>query len=375
MTDAHSSADSPLVSIIINNYNYERFINRAIESALGQSYPQVEVIVVDDGSTDHSCEIAQGYGERIQLIRKENGGQASALNAGFAASCGQIVVFLDADDMLLPSMARDVVDIFMSQPETVRVQYRMAVIDENDCRIGVEKPERHIPVPSGYVHKHTLQFPFDMPWLPTSGNAFSTRALLPILPIPEDAYGSVGADWYLVHLTGLLGPVFFLDNIEACYRVHTTNHYERAKASLDLEHIRRTIFYSHLTGDYLLQAARKLGWVDRPDQILSVSYVANRLASLRLEPDKHPIPRDSRWGLVKLGASAVSRRFDITLPMKIAFLVWFGIMAVAPRPMAARLATLFFFPQERKRLNLLLSKNHHRSLPVDAALKLHEHRE
>ena len=79
----------PLVSIIVNNYNYERFVAQAIESALQQTYSPVEVIVVDDGSVDHSREIIQGYGGRIQPVLKENGGQASALNAGFAASRGR----------------------------------------------------------------------------------------------------------------------------------------------------------------------------------------------------------------------------------------------------------------------------------------------
>ena len=107
-------------------------------------------------------------------------------------AAGEIVIFLDADDLLLPSMVKDVVDVFLSRPEIIRVQYRMAVIDEHSRRTGVEKPERHIPVPSGDVHKQALTFPFDMPWLPTSGNAFSARALRTIMPIPENSYGSAG---------------------------------------------------------------------------------------------------------------------------------------------------------------------------------------
>jgi glycosyltransferase involved in cell wall biosynthesis len=194
----------PLVSIIVNNFNYGQFVAQAIESALQQTYTQVEVIVVDDGSSDDSHQIIQGYGERIVLILKENGGQASALNAGFAASHGEIVVFLDADDLLLPSMVKDVVEVFLTRQEIIRVQYQMAVIDEFGKHTGAVKPERHIPVPSGDVHKQALSFPFDMPWLPTSGNVFSAKVLRQIMPIPEDRYGSAGADWYLVHLTSHL---------------------------------------------------------------------------------------------------------------------------------------------------------------------------
>ena len=89
-----------LVSIIINNYNYARFLRAAIDSALGQSYASIEVLVVDDGSTDQSRAIIDSYGDRVKSILKKNGGQASALNAGFAQCQGDIVIFLDADDVL-----------------------------------------------------------------------------------------------------------------------------------------------------------------------------------------------------------------------------------------------------------------------------------
>src|SRR4051812_16040279 len=94
---------APWASIIINNYNYGHFLRDAIDSALAQTYPCTEVIVVDDGSTDDSREVIAGYGQRVTAVFKENGGQASAFNAGFAASRGEVVVFLDADDTLLPN--------------------------------------------------------------------------------------------------------------------------------------------------------------------------------------------------------------------------------------------------------------------------------
>src|SRR3954469_17707313 len=103
---------SPLVSIIIDNYNYGRFIGDAIDSALAQTYANKEVIVVDDGSTDNSREIINGYSGRIQSVFKNNGGQSSALNAGFAASHGDVVYFLDADDVLFPDAVENVIREF-----------------------------------------------------------------------------------------------------------------------------------------------------------------------------------------------------------------------------------------------------------------------
>ena len=84
-------------SIVISNYNYGRYLPDAIDSALAQTYADTEVIVVDDGSTDDSRRIIEAYRDRIVAIFKANGGQASALNAGFAASGGEVIVFLDAD--------------------------------------------------------------------------------------------------------------------------------------------------------------------------------------------------------------------------------------------------------------------------------------
>src|SRR5688572_2252661 len=92
-----------LASVVINNFNYGRFLGSAIESALAQTYPQIEVIVVDDGSTDESRSVIASFARRIKSVLKENGGQASALNAGFKASQGGVIIFLDADDTLLPT--------------------------------------------------------------------------------------------------------------------------------------------------------------------------------------------------------------------------------------------------------------------------------
>jgi glycosyltransferase involved in cell wall biosynthesis len=353
-----ASDQLPLVSIIIDNYNYERFVAQAIESALQQTYSKVEVIVVDDGSTDCSREIIERYEGHITAVLKENGGQASALNTGFAVCNGEIVVFLDADDLLLPSMVNDIVDVFLSRPEIIRVQYRMEVIDAEGHRTGVKKPESHIPVPSGDVQNQALTFPFDMAWLPTSGNAFRTKALSRIMPIPAKSYGIASADWYFVHLSCLLGTVFFLDSPEACYRVHNANNYELSGTSLNLEHIRRTIYNCQLTSYYLIQYAQQFDLAYQPDEILSVSYIANRLVSLRLEPQKHPIPSDTRWGLIKLGIRASFQRFDVSVRLKILFIGWFFLMAIAPKPFAVSLGRLFSFPQARLRLNLLLGKLH-----------------
>src|SRR5688500_10169891 len=117
----------PLASVIINNYNYGRYLGAAIDSALAQTYPHTEVVVVDDGSTDDSRQVIAGYGERVVPVLKENGGQASAFNAGFAASRGDVVLFLDADDLLLPGAVAAAV-AHLADPEVVKVHWPLRVI-------------------------------------------------------------------------------------------------------------------------------------------------------------------------------------------------------------------------------------------------------
>src|SRR5215204_1671374 len=92
---------SPLVSVVIPCYKQAHFLGEAIESVLAQSYPNFEIIVVDDGSPDNTSEVAASY-PRVRLVRQENQGLSAARNSGLSRSEGEYVVFLDADDRLLP---------------------------------------------------------------------------------------------------------------------------------------------------------------------------------------------------------------------------------------------------------------------------------
>lgn len=342
------------VDVVVNNFNYGRFLPEAIESACAQTHDKVRVIVVDDGSTDDSRELLHGYEDRVEVVLKENGGQASALNTGMERCEGDIVMFLDADDVLRPDAAARVAAVFAADEEVVKVQFRTDVIDAAGEPTGAIKPAPHLPMPGGDVRQAELAYPYDLVWMATSANAFRAWALREILPIPEAEFRTC-ADWYLVHLTALLGPVVSLDEVGGSYRLHGANSYEPQGVGLDLDHLRETICFSLATSPPLLRLADRLQ-LPRPDRILSLADLANRMISLRLEPNLHPIAGDRAWQLVRDAARAARRRSNISTPMKLLFVAWFALMAVTPRPLARHLATLFLFPQSRSSLNRVLGR-------------------
>ncbi len=349
------------VDIVINNYNYGRFLPAAIESALAQTHPRVNLIVVDDGSSDDSRERLRPYEDRTTVVLKENGGQASALNAGLESCDGDVVIFLDADDVLAPQAAEQAAAAFAADPAIAKVQARMEVIDEAGHRTGELKPPGHLPLPTGDVREAELSAPFDLTWLPTTANAFRTAALARISPIPGESF-RIGADYFLVHLTALLGPVVSLDTVGSYYRVHGANSYEPRRAAVDLTQLRTTIELCRATSEQLLLTASRLG-IPHPDRILSIADLGNRMISLRLDPGSHPIAGDTRTGLLADAVRAARRRQGVGIAMKALFGLWFAAMAVAPRSLSRRMAERWLFPARRRGLNLLLKRLHHGGEP------------
>jgi glycosyltransferase involved in cell wall biosynthesis len=342
------------IDVVIDNHNYGRYLGAAIDSALAQRGVG-DVIVVDDGSTDESPEIIRSYGERVTGVFKENGGQASALNAGWARSRSGVVIFLDADDVLLPHAVERVARAFAAKPEAVKVQYRMMVIDGSGRPTGEVMPPAHVQLPTGDLRRSELTFPFDLPWMATSGNAFAADALRRMMPIPEHEFAA-SADWYLRHVVSLLGEVVSLSDVCACYRVHGSNSYARAGTSLDMAKIRASVRFAAATQRHLLRVADEVGLEPAPRPILSVADLANRLISKKLDPDAHPLAHDRVARLAFDGAIAAVRRFDVRWPKKLVFIGWFAATALAPRRACGKLAAIFLFPERRPRVSRLLGR-------------------
>jgi glycosyltransferase involved in cell wall biosynthesis len=127
-----------MVSIIIPCFNHARFLSEAIESALAQTLAPLEVIVVDDGSTDDSADVASRY--PVKLVRQGNAGLAAARNAGLAVSRGAIVIFLDADDRLRPEAASAGASALRATPAAALAVGRCLLIDEHGRSLATNQP-------------------------------------------------------------------------------------------------------------------------------------------------------------------------------------------------------------------------------------------
>jgi glycosyltransferase involved in cell wall biosynthesis len=216
-----------LVSIIINNYNYSRFLREAIDSALNQTHSHVEVIVVDDGSTDGSQEIIISYGERVIPVLKENGGQASAFNAGFAACRGDIIFFLDSDDVFYANKVEQISDILITKmvnSPCVMVYHLLECVDKNGASLGCRIPGSLYNVPAN-LYQYACQYKF-FPYAaaPTSGIAMSRELGTRIFPIPEKGVRT-SADEFIVRPALLLGDVYGVDSVLSRYRIHGGNNW------------------------------------------------------------------------------------------------------------------------------------------------------
>jgi glycosyltransferase involved in cell wall biosynthesis len=236
-------ATEPLVSIVINNYNYGRFLGEAIESALGQSYPCIEIVVVDDGSTDNSRTIMNTYGKQIVSVFKQNGGQASAFNTGFAKCRGEIVCFLDSDDVFTPGKVAHVVQIFNDHPE---VGWCWDIERKFDDATGARFPSKAGTYDNGRWDARNVMASGTPPVIPIacSGMSFRRKTLADILPMSErfqagDAY---------VKLAALALSEGWLERTElTLQRIHGNNAYTEQPAKVKRSAGRTTL----LIGIYL----------------------------------------------------------------------------------------------------------------------------
>jgi glycosyltransferase involved in cell wall biosynthesis len=284
----------PLVSVVIVNYNYGRFLKQAAESVFEQTYPNIECIIVDNASTDCSAgvllDISREYPGAKILRRKDPGGQSLASMEGFAASSGEYVIFVDADDYLLASSVE--IHVFVHLSLRVPVGFSSSdMIQAVDSRMvlgtiaylseyvrsgrgkspgllrRIDKSAPGVwPLPSPdasietEVHFVKPRYTGNWMWAPTSGNCYRRDALQLFLNNEDLAALRTGADAYLVRGVSLVTGSVVIDRPLAVYRLHGMNefskhphlngvlNYERNSPS-DPNQLGRKMIIDHLIGN------------------------------------------------------------------------------------------------------------------------------
>jgi glycosyltransferase involved in cell wall biosynthesis len=212
------------VSVLIDTYNHERFIEQAIVSVLEQDFPAAdrEIIVVDDGSTDRTPEIVKKFEPRVRLLRKQNGGQASAFNAGIPECKGEIVAFLDGDDWWATGKLKAVAGALAGDPSIGLVGHGITeVFDDGSQHVQLLKEVPRFRIDSEVGAR---AFRLRKSFMGTSRMTIRAAILRQIGSVPEAL--TVQADEYLFTLAGFLSEVLILKESLTFYRLHGGNAFQ-----------------------------------------------------------------------------------------------------------------------------------------------------
>jgi glycosyltransferase involved in cell wall biosynthesis len=332
--------DHPLISIVIRNYNYARFLKACIDSAIAIRYSRKEILVVDDGSTDQSRDVIASYGDQIRAFFKPNRGQVNTSNFGFEKSQGGLVYFLDSDDLTHPDMLDKVVNAW--QPHVCKVQYPLFIVDANGQLVGNTFPTFPAGLTAAAIRQDLL-VTGSYPCPPTTGNVYARWYLRKLFPLDERCFR--WSDGPLNTAAPLYGDVLTLHEPLAYYRVHESNDWSQSeiqphKFALyirhDLDRIEYLRNHAGPTGHRL--AADPLGH--------SVQHLVFRLASKKFLPERHPIS-ESIVSLAYKGTRTALFGPNLTVGQRLLMAIWFPLVATTPRALALMITKMRLVPTAR----------------------------
>jgi len=312
------------LSIIIANYNYRDFVGAAIESALAVDWPDKEVIVVDDASTDDSRSVIERFRGRMAAYYRPKSHQLGAHTFGFEQSTGDVIIFLDADDLLEPEVMREVAKVW--RPGVSKVQYRMNLIDATGTPLGSALP-RFPPKDDPEKLRRTYLRTMAYATPPGSGNAYSRNLVRYVFEFRPTTPQSDGV---LLTAAPILGDVLTIRRPLARLRIHTKN--TMGMASLDAAKLRLRLQEDVVKADLFSTVARQFGLIVPRDPLrYSLQHLEYRLASYLVEPSAHPFPQDKKSSLVYYLISSATKSSQLTLRYRAILLVWIIACALAPR--------------------------------------------
>jgi glycosyltransferase involved in cell wall biosynthesis len=280
----------PLVSVLITNYNYARFLPVALDSLLAQTYGNWQAIVCDDGSTDQSVQVIQNYlnrDPRIQLIKKSNGGQVSAYNACFPEARGEIVCLLDADDVFDPTKIERVVESLRANPGAGIVNHLSQVIDTH----GDPQPiTMHRILDSGWFGNEAITRGACV-YVPTTSCMSFRRDIAEILfPVPSCQDRDL--DGYFAMASQFLTPICAVREQLSSYRIHGENMgglteptRQRLRYELQLIEVRTSNVKEFARQRFGKAFAGRIALEDNPQ------YIQTALKLLAIEREDRRLPR------------------------------------------------------------------------------------
>jgi glycosyltransferase involved in cell wall biosynthesis len=213
-----------LSTIIIPTYNYAHYVQEAIDSVLDSDFPQdeIEIIVIDDGSTDNTSEIISTYGSRVSYLYQKNLGKAWATKVGIENAHGKYVFNLDADDLFLPNKIKEVVEVFESDPEIVHVAHPALCWQVESDKKSPETIPKSV-ISHKLDGKELLVYFYRNRMLFGGGSTFAARRdALNKFSIPKEV--DMFIDEYLVMCTLNQGYSYFIDSPLSVWRIHGKNY-------------------------------------------------------------------------------------------------------------------------------------------------------
>jgi len=217
--------ETAMVSVIIPNYNYGEYIEDAIKSVLSQTFNNYEIIVVNNGSTDNSLEVLQKYESLVTLINQENIGQSGARNAGLIRSTGDVIAFLDADDIWEVSKLEKQISLLSAETQLVYCGVRR-FDNESERTLSI-----HLPAHKDSCAGYFLDHPGVAIVLGGESTAIFTRELLTSVGLFDQSLNS-SAGWDFFRRCSSYTNFDFVPEPLVNYRIHNRNMSSVAKGNI-----------------------------------------------------------------------------------------------------------------------------------------------
>ena len=330
------------LSVIIPNHNYADYVGIAIKSALEIRWPKAEVIVVDDGSTDNSLEVIQAFADRITIISQVNTGQMPSCVNGFRRCSGDVVIFLDSDDVLHPDVMNEIAAVWSEKAS--KFQFQLRAIDANGNPTGGILPQYFVtPTPQQIREWATTTSVYPTP--PGSGNAYPRSTVERVFGFKTD-FVDRAPDSYLVTAAPAYGDVITILKPLADYRVHGLNH----GAFLQLEDSRfaREVDVTQRRHKFFTQVACSVGLPVAPDALSrNMVFLCLRAASYRLRPDIHPIAQDSSMAIAFDSLKSLARPQGFSYVQRTSLFLWMLFVLSVPRRLARSVVSWRYVPTSR----------------------------